>query len=51
MTGLLVDVRTVVADPNNFSAVALGLLHKPDSAVAVLFIVPAHKWLASRRLV
>jgi hypothetical protein len=43
LTCLLVDVGTVSADGNGFSAVSLGWHHEPKAAVAVLVVVPAHE--------
>ena len=43
LTGQLVDVGTVAEDLNGFAAVALRWRHEPDTAVAVLIVVPAHK--------
>jgi hypothetical protein len=43
LTGQLVDAGTVAADLNGLSAVALRWRHEPDTAVAVLIVVPAHK--------
>jgi hypothetical protein len=43
LTGQLVDAGTVSADLNGFSAVALRWRQEPDTAVAVLIVVPAHK--------
>ncbi len=43
LTGLLVDVGTVAADRNGFSAVAQGRRHEPDAAVTVPIVVPAHE--------
>ena len=43
LTGQLVDAGTVAADLNGFAAVALRWRHEPDTAVAVLIVVPAHK--------
>ena len=40
---LLVYAGTVVADGNGCSTVALGWRHEPDTAVAVLIVVPAHE--------
>ena len=43
LTVQLVDAGTVSADLNGFSAVALRWRQEPDTAVAVLIVVPAHK--------
>jgi hypothetical protein len=43
LTGQLVDAGTVSADLNGFSAVALRWRHEPDTAVAVLEVVPIHE--------
>ena len=43
LKGQLEDAGLVSADLNGFAAVALRWRHEPDTAVAVLIVVPAHK--------
>ena len=40
LTGLFVQLGSLAADLNGFSAVALIGRHEPDAAVAVLVVVP-----------
>ncbi len=43
LTGLLVDTGAVMADFIDLAAVALIRRHEPDTAVAVLVVVPIHE--------